>query len=101
MWWWVLLACVIAYLTKSAGYLIPSSRLESPRITRLAGILTVGLLAALITMNTFADGQALRVDARLAALIVALGACALRAPYLLVVVLGAAAAALVRLSGWG
>ncbi|HHV19944.1 MAG TPA: AzlD domain-containing protein [Propionibacterium sp.] len=101
MWWWVLVACVIAYITKGVGYLIPTSRLESPRVTHLAGILTVGLLAALITMNAFGDGQALRLDARVAALVVAIGACALRAPYLLVVVLGAAAAALVRLTGWG
>lgn len=101
MWVWVLLACVIAYATKGAGYLIPASKLESPRITRLAGILTVGLLASLITMNAFGDGQALRLDARIAALVVALAACALRLPYLLVVVLGAVAAALVRLSGWG
>lgn len=101
MWLWVLVACGIAYATKAAGYLIPASRLESPRVTRLAGILTVGLLAALITMNAVGDGQALRIDARIAALAVALAACALRAPYLVVVILGAAAAALVRLSGWG
>lgn len=101
MWFWILLACVIAFATKGAGYLIPASRLESPRVTRLAGILTVGLLASLITMNTFGNGQALRLDARIAALVVALVACALRLPYLLVVILGAAAAALVRLSGWG
>lgn len=101
MWLWVLAACGIAYATKGAGYLIPASRLDSPRVTRLAGILTIGLLASLITMNTFGTGQALRLDARVAALVVALLACALRAPYLLVVVLGAAAAALVRLSGWG
>ena len=101
MWGWLLLACLIAFATKGAGYLIPAARLESPRVTRLAGILTVGLLAALITMNTFGDGQVLRLDARIAALVVALIACALRAPYLLVVILGATAAALVRLSGWG
>lgn len=101
MWLWVLIACGIAYVTKGAGYLIPAARLDSPRVTRMAGILTVGLLASLITMNAFGDGQSLRLDARIAALVAALIACALRAPYLVVVVLGAAAAALVRLSGWG
>ena len=60
MWFWILLACLIAFATKGAGYLIPASRLESPHVTRLAGILTVGLLASLITMNTFGAGQALR-----------------------------------------
>lgn len=101
MWLWVLIACGIAYATKGAGYLIPAARLDSPRVTRMAGILTVGLLASLITMNAFGDGQSLRLDARVAALAAALIACALRAPYLVVVVVGAAAAALVRLSGWG
>ncbi|OYO19439.1 branched-chain amino acid transporter AzlD [Enemella dayhoffiae] len=101
MWWWVLGACAIAFATKGAGFLIPAHRLESPRITRVAGVMTIGLLAALITMNTFADGQRLRLDARIVALAVAMIAFALRAPYLLVVVLGAAAAAGVRLLGWG
>ncbi|WP_425308662.1 AzlD domain-containing protein [Ammonicoccus fulvus] len=101
IWFWVLAACVIAFATKGAGYLIPASRLESPRISRIAGILTVGLLASLITMNAFATGQALRLDARIAALIAAIVACALRAPYLVVVLVGALAAAGVRLLGWG
>lgn len=101
IWAWVLAACVIAYATKGAGYLIPASKLESPRISRVAGILTVGLLASLITMNAFAAQQTLRIDARIAALAVALVACALRAPYLVVVVAGALAAAGVRLLGWG
>ena len=101
IWMWVLAACAIAFATKGAGYLIPASRLESPRITRIAGILTVGLLASLITMNAFATGQQLRIDARIAALIAAIIACALRAPYLVIVLVGALAAAVVRLLGWG
>ena len=99
MWLWVALACVVAYGTKLVGYLIPRDRLDSPGFHRAAGTVTVGLLAALIVMNTFADGQALRIDSRLVALVVAVAAFALRAPYLLVVVLGAAAAALARLAG--
>lgn len=101
LWWWILGACAIAFATKGAGYLIPAERLESPRITRVAGVMTIGLLASLVTMNTFADGQQLRLDARVAALVVAIVAFALRAPYLLVVILGAAAAAVVRILGWG
>ena len=101
MWWWVLGACAIAFAIKGSGYLIPAERLESPKITRVAGVMTIGLLASLVTMNTFADGQQLRLDARVAALVVAIIAFALRAPYLLVVILGAAAAAGVRVLGWG
>jgi uncharacterized membrane protein len=47
-------------------------------------------------MNTFANGTTLALDARLAALATAALALALRLPFLLVVLLGAAAAALVR-----
>lgn len=68
MWIWVLLACAVAYATKLVGYLIPRDKLDSPAFHRVAGTTTVGLLAALIVMNTFADGQALRFDARLVAL---------------------------------
>ena len=47
-------------------------------------------------MNTFSAGTSLVVDARLAALLVAALARWCRAPFLLLVVLGAAASALVR-----
>ena len=66
---------------------------------RVAGAITVALLSALTVMNTFAAGTALVIDARLAALGVAALALWLRLPFLLVVVLGAAAAGLVR--WWG
>ena len=62
----------------------------------MAASLTVALLAALTVMNTVASGTALVLDARLAALAVAAVALWLRAPFLLVVVLGALASALLR-----
>lgn len=99
MWGWVLLACAVAFLTKLVGYLVPREKLDSPHFHRIAGFMTIGLLSALIMMNTFADGTRLRLDARIIALGVAIIAFALRAPYLLAVVLGAAAAALARLAG--
>ena len=64
---------------------------------RVAGTLTVALLASLTVMNTVANGRALVLDARLSALAVAALALWMRLPFLLVVVLGAAAAALVRM----
>ena len=100
MWTWILLACALAFVTKGLGYLIPAEKLQHPRIIRVAGTMTIGLLASLVVMNTFAaDGPSLAIDARLAALLAAAVALALRAPYLVVVILGAVAAALVRLAG--
>ena len=99
LWHWIVLASAAALLTKLLGYAVPARFLHNPRMTQVAACMTVALLAALTVMNTFANGQALALDARLAALAVAALALALRAPFLLVVVLGAAAAALVRALG--
>lgn len=101
LWPWILLACAAAFLTKLSGYLVPADLLENQRMTRVAGALTIGLLAALTTVNAFASGQVLVIDARAAALLAAAVALLLRAPFLVVVLAGAAAAALVRLAGLG
>lgn len=99
LWAYILLACAATYLTKLAGYAIPARWLQNPRMTRVAGAMTVALLAALTVMNTVASGTALVLDARLAALAAAALALWLRLPFLLVVVLGAVASAGVR--WWG
>lgn len=96
-WGWLLAACGAAYATKLAGYLVPSRWLENERATRVAGTLTIGLLASLTAMNAFASGQALAFDARAAALVGAGVALSLRAPFLVVVLVGAAVAAVVRM----
>ena len=99
LWGYILLACAVTYLTKLAGYAIPARWLQNPRMTRVAGAMTVALLAALTVMNTVATGAALVLDARLAALAAAALALWLRLPFLLVVLLGALASAGVR--WWG
>jgi hypothetical protein len=60
----------------------------------------VALLAALVAVQTFATGQSLVVDARVAGLAVAIVALLLRAPFLVVVVVAAVSAALLRAAGW-
>ena len=101
LWGWLLLACAVAYLTKLAGYLMPARWLRSPRMVRVAGALTIALLAALTALNAVSSGQQLVLDARLASLAAAALALWARLPFLLVVLLGAAAAALARYLGWG
>ena len=96
LWQAIIAAGLIAFVTKLAGYAVPARWLQNPRMHRVAGALTVALLASLTVMNTFAAGTALSLDARLAALVVAALALWVRAPFLLVVVLGALASALVR-----
>lgn len=99
MWAWILLACALAFATKLLGYLIPHDVLATPVVERAAGAVTIGLLAALIASNALSTGQAIHIDARLAALVVAGVALWLRAPFLVVVILGALTAALLR--AWG
>lgn len=96
-WSWILLASAVAFATKFVGFLVPSHWLDAPRPRAAAMALTVGLLASLTAVNTFAHGQVLALDARVAALLAAATALALRLPFLVVVIVGAAAAALVRL----
>lgn len=96
LWTWLLLASLVAYATKLAGYLIPARWLENEHMTRVAGTLTIGLLASLTAVNAFSAGQALALDARAGALIAAGIALWLRAPFLAVVVIGAASAAALR-----
>jgi hypothetical protein len=57
----------------------------------------VALLSALLAVVTVGDGMSVVVDARLAAVAAAAVALTLRAPFLVVVVVGAATAALIRL----
>lgn len=100
MWGWVLLGSAIAFATKLVGYLVPATVLEDPRMLRTANAVTIGLLSALVVMNTAAAGQGLLLDARFGALVAAAVALVLRAPFLVVVITGAAAAAGLRLLGF-
>jgi len=97
-WFWLLAACALALATKLLGYLVPARWLQEPRMHQVTTAMTVGLLAALVTTNTFAENASLTLDARLGALTAALLALSLRAPFLLVVLAGAGAAALLRLA---
>ena len=99
MWLWILAACAIAYLTKLVGYLLPERWLENPWVATLSHGVTVGLLASLVATNAFVSGTAVALDARAVALLAAAVALVLRAPFLLVVMVGAVAAALARLGG--
>jgi branched-subunit amino acid transport protein len=97
LWVALLVSAAGCYLLKLAGLSVPETVLEHPLVERVADLLPVALLAALVAVQVFADGQVLVVDARLVGLGVAVVALLLRAPFLVVVLLAAAAAALVRL----
>ncbi len=96
MWIAMLAGCLGVYLFKLAGLSVPDSVLTRPTIQRIAALLPIVLLAALIGVQTLGLGQSIHVDARLAGVTVAGVAVWRKAPFLLVVALAAATTALVR-----
>ena len=101
MWTTLLLAAGGCYLLKLAGLSVPSAVLSHPRVARIADLLPVALLAALVAVQTCVSGTSLALDARLPALGFALVALLLRAPFLVVVAGAALVAAATRALGWG
>jgi uncharacterized membrane protein len=98
MLWVLVLATIVGcYLLKLAGYLVPARVMDHPRIRHVVELLPVALLAALVVVEAIANGRHIEMDGpRLAG--VAVGAVAVwrRAPFLVVVVVAAATAALLR-----
>lgn len=100
-WTVVLLAGGLALALKLLGYVVPERWLEPPRIARIVALLPVALLASLVVTQTLTVGETLVLDARLAGVAVGVVAFAVRAPFLVAVVLAAATAAGLRALGWG
>lgn len=96
LWLTLLLACLLAYLAKLAGHIVPPSWLAHPTAARISALLPVSLLAALVAVQTVTAQGRLVVDARAAGLAAAAVALLLRAPFLVVVVVGAVVAATLR-----
>jgi branched-subunit amino acid transport protein len=97
IWAAVLAGSIGCYLLKLAGLSVPPKVLESKTVQRIAATLPVALLSALIVIQTFTTGHRLTLDARAGGLAAALIAVLLRAPFLVVVGVAAATAALIRL----
>ncbi|HEY7281160.1 MAG TPA: AzlD domain-containing protein [Actinomycetota bacterium] len=97
IWAAVLAASAGCYAVKLAGLSVPRRILDDPRVRRIAALIPVALLAALIAIQTFSTGHDLVIDARLAGIAAALVAIRLRAPFLVTVAVAAAVTALIRL----
>jgi len=100
MWTTILIASAVVMGTKLLGYLVPASVASHPRIQRVSDLLTVALLASLVVTQTAGAGSAIVVDARLVAVGVAAVLLRFRAPFIVVVLVAAGVAALLRLVGW-
>jgi branched-subunit amino acid transport protein len=98
-WTAIVVAGIGCYLLKLAGLWVPATVLERPTVRRVAGLIPVALLSALVAVQVFSSGHRLVLDERAAGLAAAAALLVLRAPFLLVVFGAAATAALLRLAG--
>jgi uncharacterized membrane protein len=99
LWAVVLAGSVGCYLLKLAGLSVPAAWVQRPVVTRVVEFVPAALLAALVAVQAATSGGALVADGRLIGLAVAALALALRAPFIVVLLIAGAAGALVHLVG--
>jgi branched-subunit amino acid transport protein len=100
LWAAVLVGSLGCYLLKLAGLSVPAAWVEQPWVARIVDFVPAALLGALVAVQAATSGRELVVDGRLVGLAVAAVALALRAPFIVVLVLaGAAGAAVAVLTG--
>ena len=99
IWIAILASAALAWGIKYAGHSVPEHWLTNPRVHRIAGYVTVSMLAALFAVQAFTTRGALVLDSRVAAVAVAVVLLWRKAPFWLVVLAAAVTAALLRLAG--
>jgi branched-subunit amino acid transport protein len=92
----VIAASVGCYLLKLAGLSVPASWVQQPWVARVVDFVPAALLAALVAVQGLTSGHDLVIDGRLAGLAAAAVALALRAPFIVVLVVAGATGALVH-----
>jgi branched-subunit amino acid transport protein len=95
------LLAIGTYLMKAVGPVASAGRALPQGLASFADLVPAALLAALVATQTFVSGTTLVLDARAAGVGAAALAVMAKAPFLLVVLIGAAVTAVVRLVGWG
>jgi branched chain amino acid efflux pump len=93
IWLVVVITGVGTLALKAAGPVLLGGRPLPERFTGVVTLIGPALLAALVAIGTFADGQRLVLDARVLGVAAAAVAIRFRAPVLLVVILAAAVTA--------
>jgi hypothetical protein len=96
IWLAVIVASLAVYSWKILGSTLPERVLNHPKISRLATLLTVALMAGLVGVQGFVDNRDIVLDARLPALLLAVVLAIFRVPFILIVLAAAATAAVLR-----
>jgi branched-subunit amino acid transport protein len=97
VWATVVVGALGCYLLKLAGLSVPAAWVEQPWVRRVVDFVPAALLAALVAVQALTSGHEIVVDGRLVGLAVAAVALALRAPFIVVLVVAGAAGALTHL----
>lgn len=97
LWIGIFIASAAVYSWKILGYLVPSSILNNTTISRIANLITVALLAALLGVQGLTDGAEIVIDARVPAIGVAAVLLYFKAPFVVMVAASALVAAILRL----
>jgi branched-subunit amino acid transport protein len=94
LWIAVLAGSLGCYVLKFAGLAVPAAWVDQPWVARIVDFVPAALLAALVAVQAATSGHDLVLDGRLVGLAVAAVALALRAPFIVVLILAGAAGAL-------
>ena len=100
LWAALLIAALGSYGLKLVGVSVPASVLNHPRVQRIAGLLPVAMLSALVVLELFDDGGRYGWDwATLGGMAAAVVALLLRQGVLVVFVVAVVATGVLRLLG--
>ena len=94
LWATVIVGSLGCYLLKLAGLSVPAAWVEQPWVARIVDFVPAALVGALVAVQAATSGQEIVLDGRLVGLAVAAIALALRAPFIVVLLLAGAAGAL-------
>jgi len=96
-WVVIVVVGVVTMVFKASGPVLLGARELPPRVNSVVEVLAPAMLAALVVTQTVGGDRELVLDERLAGVVVGGVAVWLRAPLLVVMVLAAATAAVIRL----
>ncbi len=99
IWVGLVVASLLIWALKTAGYVVPRRFVEGALMSRVAGLVTAALLASLVIAQALGDNGAVTVDARLPAVGVAAILLYFKAPFMVVLLAAGVVAAGLRVLG--
>lgn len=100
IWVAVIVASLVVWAVKTAGYVVPRRLIEGAAMSRVATVVTVALLASLVVSQTLNTTAGIALDARVPALGVAAVLLYYKAPFLVVLLAAGCVAAGLRFFGF-